>query len=74
MRSLQTSDLLTAGRVARLWSKTENSRLEAAVDVVRHEQQHAELLQSDELHVPLITLTHLQPLQQGVGVHIRHDG
>ena len=50
------------------------SRLEAAVDVVRHEQQHAELLQSDELHVALIALTHLQPLQQGVWVHVRHDG
>lgn len=54
--------------------KTEDSRLKAAIHVVRHEQQHAELLQSDELHVPLIALTHLQPLQQGVWVHIRHDG
>lgn len=55
-------------------SKTENSRLEAAVHVVGHEQQHAELLQSDELHVALVALTHLQPLQQGVRVHVGHDG
>lgn len=54
--------------------KCENSRLKAAVHIVRHEQQHAELLQGNELHVTLIALAHLQPLKQGVRVHICHDG
>lgn len=35
----------------------------AAVHVVRHEQQHAKLLQGDELHVPLVALAHVEPLQ-----------
>lgn len=48
-------------------------RFEAAVDVVWHKQQHAELLQGNELHIPLIALSHLQPLQQCVRVHVRHD-
>lgn len=48
-------------------------RFEAAVDIVWHKQQHAELLQGNELHIPLIALSHLQPLQQCVRVHVRHD-
>lgn len=48
-------------------------RFEAAVNIVWHKQQHAELLQGNELHIPLIALSHLQPLQQCVRVHVRHD-
>lgn len=57
-------------------SRTHNGphlRLKAAVHVVGHEQEHAELLESDELHVALVALPHLQPLQQRVRVHVRHD-
>ena len=46
--------------------------LEAPVHVVRHEEQHAELLQRDELHVTLIPGPHLEPLQEGLGVDLRH--
>lgn len=44
----------------------------APVDVVGHEQQHAQLLEGDELHVALLALPHLQPLQQRLGVHVSH--
>ncbi len=72
--------LLLPSKVINLFSPPElaphqysDLRFEAAVNVVWHEQQHAELLQGDELHIPLITLSHLQPLQQCVRVHVRHD-
>ena len=45
---------------------------EAAVDIVRHEQQHAKLLQGDQLHVALVPLPHLQPLEQRLWVDVRH--
>ena len=48
--------------------------LEAPVHVVRHEEQHAELLQRDQLHVALVPGPHLEPLQEGLGVHLRHGG
>ena len=42
------------------------------VHVVRHEEQHAELLQRDQLHVALVARPHLEPLQQRLGVHLGH--
>jgi len=49
-----------------------SSPFKAAVDIVGHEEQHAELFQGNELHVPLIALAHAQPLEQGLRVHLGH--
>ena len=46
--------------------------LEAPVHVVRHEEQHAELLQGDQLHVALVPGPHLEPLQEGLGINLGH--
>ena len=46
--------------------------LEAPVYVVRHEEQHAELLQRDQLHVALVPGPHLEPLQEGLGINLGH--
>ncbi len=46
---------------------------ETSIHVVWHQQQHTELLQGDQLHVPLITLAHLKPFQQSFWIHLRHD-
>lgn len=48
------------------------SPFEAPVDIIGHEEQHAELLQGDELHVSLFALTHLQPFQQRLRIYVRH--
>lgn len=50
------------------------SRFKAAIDIIRHKQQHAELFQGNKLHVPLIPLSHLQPFQQCIWIYISHGG
>ena len=48
---------------------------EASVYIIGHEQEHAELFQGDELHVPLVAAAHLQPFQERLRIHVRHaDG
>ena len=46
--------------------------LKTAINIIRHQQQHAELLQGNELHVSLISLTNLQPLKQCFRIHVSH--
>lgn len=57
-RELWTTNSHIQGQTQWLFNY-EALRLKAAVHVVWHKQQHAQLFQGDELHVPLITLTHL---------------
>lgn len=44
----------------------------ASVDVVGHKKHHAQLLECDELHIPLITLPHRKPFEQSFRVDISH--
>ena len=46
---------------------------EAAIDVVRYEKEHTELLEPDKLHISLIPMTRLKPFQQSFWVYIPQD-
>ena len=47
--------------------------LEAAINIVGHQQKHTKLLQRHQLEIPFITDTRLQPFEQRVGIDAVHN-
>lgn len=58
--------------IAEMKKKRQDLPFKTTIDIIGHEEKHAQLLQGDELHIPLITQAAAQPLQKSLRVWVSH--